>query len=102
MEKRTFQRFNGEIPIECGLFNNQKTHTARIINYSQDGMCFTCSAPFKERCNIYFRIKGLPAADPPQTGGEDGIRSVSLAEVRWLKPSDDDEKRIFTIGVKYY
>ena len=101
MDKRVFKRFDSDIPIECGQFNTSMALEAKMINYSTDGMCFACRAPFKERCGIIFRLRGIPAdfSDPEAA---ECLRCISLAEVCWSKKTEvTDHNDYFTIGVKY-
>lgn len=101
MEKRNRQRFSCQAAIVCGLFNSNQACEAEMVNCSSDGMCFKSDATFKERSTILFRIKGPPKADE-RTKNIEGLRSISLAEVRWWKESPGKHERPFYIGVKYY
>jgi hypothetical protein len=101
MEKRECQRFDCQAPIICGLFNSNQACRAEMVNCSSEGMCFKSDAFFKERSTILFRMSG-----PPRTAEDskdlEGLRSISLAEVRWLKESVGKGDLPFYIGVKYY
>ena len=101
MEKREWRRFSCQAPIVCSLFNSNQACQAEMVNCSSDGMCFKCDAFFKERSTILFRVNGPPKA-AKNSGNLEGLRSISLAEVRWLKESPGKDDRPFYIGVKYY
>lgn len=101
MEKRNARRFETDTPISCGVFNSDQSYDARLVNYSQDGICFKCNAAFRERCSLLLRING--AISIRSTSGDpDGPRTISLAEVRWLEEVTDGKECYFTIGAKYY
>jgi hypothetical protein len=101
MEKREGQRFGCRAPIVCGLFNSNQVCQAEMVNCSSDGMCFKSDALFKEHSTILFRVNGPPKAAKKAESPE-GLRSISLAEVRWLKESSGKDDRPFYIGVKYF
>lgn len=101
MDKRGYRRFDSEIPIECSEFNKSMDLEAKMINYSGDGICFSCRVPFKERSGIVFRIRKIPA-DFSYPSEAEGPRTISLAEVRWSKKTKDTQNNnSFTIGAKY-
>ena len=101
MDKRVFRRFDSDIVIECGEFNKSTALEANMINYSDDGMCFSCRVPFKERSCIIFRMRGMPA-DFSYPDGAKGPRSISLAEVCWSKKiKDTQNNNYFAIGAKF-
>lgn len=101
MDKRVVKRFDSDIAIECGEFNKSMALEAKMINYSDDGMCFSCRVPFKERSGIIFRMRGIPA-DFSYPDKAKGPRSISLAEVCWSKKTKDSQNyNYYAIGAKY-
>ena len=101
MEKRESRRFSCEAPIFCGLFHSNQACQAEMVNCSSDGMCFRSDSSFKERSTILFRVSG-PLKSAKGSKNLEGFRSVSLAEVRWLRESEEKDERPFYIGVKYF
>ncbi len=101
MEKRVGKRHNCKASIICNCFNKENIFNAEMLNYSEGGMYFESDSFFKEGTNIFFKInKCLFDASDPETCN--GLRTVSLAEVRWWKEISGEDSSHFGIGVKYY
>jgi hypothetical protein len=101
MEKRERKRHTCRAPIVCGRFNTKETHSAEIVNYSSDGMCIKCDSLFKEKSTILFRRSG-PSLGSENKGATARLRTISLAEVRWLKAAGSQNNRPFLVGVKFF
>lgn len=101
MEKRAGRRLKCEASITCSCFNKDEIFNAKMLNYSPDGMYFESKFLLKERTNILFKVKDLrlDRSDPKHC---EGLRTVSLAEVKWWKDMGDKTAANFGIGVKYY
>lgn len=101
MEKRFDKRHNCEASIICNCFNKENICNGKMLNYSKDGMYFVSDSFFKEGTNIFFKMKKclFGASDPELC---EGLRTVSLAEVRWWKEISGEDFSHFGIGVKYY
>ena len=101
MEKRVEKRYNCKASIIYNCFNKENIFHAEMLNYSEGGMYFESDSFFKEGINIFFKInKCLFDASDPETCN--GLRTVSLAEVRWWKEISGEDSSHFGIGVKYY
>jgi hypothetical protein len=100
MEKRERKRYNCRAPIVCGRFNSKEAHSAEIVNYSSDGMCIKCDSGFKEKSTIVFRVNGRPRTAAKKAKA--GLRTISLAEVRWMKAAGQKNERPFYLGLKLY
>ena len=100
MEKRTDERHRCEASIAWGCFNKKKMFNAKILNYSKDGMYFESDVFFKEGANIYFQMNDclFDASDPELC---EGLRTISLAEVKWWKDIGGTDDNHFGVGVKY-
>ncbi len=100
MEKRTDKRHRCEASIAWGGFNKKKMFNAKILNYSKDGMYFESDVFFKEGANIYFQMNDFLfyASDPELC---EGLRTMSLAEVKWWKDIGGAEDNHFGVGVRY-
>lgn len=101
MEKRVGKRLNCDVSITCSCFNKREIIDAKMLNFSSDGMYFESSALLKERTNILFMVKDFRVdhSDPKYCKG---LRTMSLAEVKWCKDMGDKNAAHFGIGVKYY
>ena len=75
-------------------------YDAKVFNYSKDGMYFESDVFFKEGANIYFQMNDclLDASDPELF---EGLRTISLAEVKWWKNIGGEDDNRFGVGVKY-
>jgi hypothetical protein len=100
MEKRTDIRHRCEASIAWGCFNDKKMFRAKMLNYSKDGMYFESEVCLKEGANIYFQMNdcSIDTSDPERY---DGLRTVSLARVKWLKDIGGESANHFGVGVKY-
>ena len=101
MEKRADNRHNCEAFIICNYFNKEKLFNAKMLNYSKNGMYFESDSFFKEGTTILFKMQSclFGASDPELC---EGLRTASLAEVRWWEEISNDDYSHFGIGVKYY
>jgi hypothetical protein len=101
MEKRIDNRRKCDASIVCAYFNKENVCNAKMLNYSRDGMYFESDSLFKEGTNIFFKIKDylFDLSDPELC---EGLRTVSLAQVRWWKDMGREDASCFGIGVKYY
>lgn len=101
MEKRVDKRHNCEASILCNFFNKDRTITAEMLNYSEGGMHFESDSFFAKGTNILFRVKTCSSGTyGPELGN--GLRTVSLAEVRWWQEMGSEDSSRFVMGVKYY
>ena len=101
MDKRINKRHNCEASIVCNCFNRGNVLNAKMLNYSEGGMYFESDGFFKKGTNVIFKVKSYfhIVTDPERYKG---LRTVSLAEVRWWKKIKDKTQINFGIGVKYY
>lgn len=100
MEKRTDKRRKCEASIAWGCFNKKKTFRAKMLNFSKDGMYFESNVFFKEGASIRFQMDDcrLDALDPELC---EGLRSMSLAQIKWWKDIGGKDDNHFGVGVKY-
>ena len=101
IDKRKDQRLDCEASIVFSYFAKDKTFNGRMLNFSKNGMYFEFGEFIKSGAAIYSRLRScaeLPS-DPERC---EGLRSVSLAEVRWCKKLKNKGKPCFGIGLKYY
>ena len=101
MENRIDQRHSCEVSIVCHCYNQPEIFNAKMLNYSKSGMYFKSNTALKQGANIYFKIINCPVfpSDPESCRG---LRTVSLAEVRWCKELNNGNSGSFEVGVKYY
>ena len=101
MKKRIEHRHNCEGSISCRYFIKGETFNGRMLNFSKSGMYFESGECIREGETIYFRLissSSLPSARE----FFDGLRSESLAEVKWCREIKNEDAAYFGYGVKYY
>lgn len=102
-EKRTHHRNPVEAQIACSLLTTRddKEQTACVVrNYSPTGVYIESGHRFKKGAVLFVRMTA--ACSPTSEQQREGeMRSVSLAEVRWVQPLAPDDIRGFGIGLKY-
>ena len=101
MNKRSDQRLNCEASIAFSFFGKGRTYEGRMLNFSKSGMYFESGKFIKGGTAIHSRLtnySGLPSG--PELC--EGLRSISIAEVKWCREMKNKEATCFGIGVKYY
>ena len=100
MEKRIDKRHRCKASIAWGCFNKKKMFNAKVLNFSKDGMYFESDVFFKEGANIYFQMNDFLFDDSDPEVCE-GLRTISLAEVKWWKDIGGEDDNYFGVGVKF-
>jgi hypothetical protein len=72
-----------------------------MLNCGEGGMYFESDSFFKEGTNIFFKVKTC-SFDSSAPELCNGLRTASLAQVRWWKEMGGQDASRFGIGVKYY
>jgi len=101
MKKRAVERHKCEASVICNCFNKDKTVKATMLNCGEGGMYFESDSFFKEGTNIFFKMKNV-SFDTYESKLCHGLRTASLAQVRWWKEMGSEDASRFGIGVKYY
>ena len=101
VEKRACERWNHNALIAVSYFNQEPSYNIQTLNHSLDGMCFKSSFFFQPGTSLFIRvIKFNP--DGSYTDLPEGLRSVTLAEVKWCIEVPGDSDSQYLIGVKYF
>jgi len=104
MEKRSIERHAMNASTVFGRFTAstyRKIYDGKMLNYSADGMCIESSAEFKKGVIVMIRVNAhFSNADYPKL--MEGFRTVSLAEIKWSKPSHDTGKALFGMSALKY
>jgi hypothetical protein len=100
MERRACRRQPLEALLLCTRFNRDRHCMARMINFCREGLCFESASMFSVGTNLLIRLedKGVDAAAPFQT---EGLRTITLAEVKWRISAGTEADPRFGYGVKY-
>ena len=101
MEKRACERLNHTALIAFSFFNQEPSFDTQTLNHCLDGMCFKSSFPLKPGATLYIRVKKFNP-NVSCTDLSEGLRLVTLAEVKWCSEVRDDKASRYGIGVKYF
>jgi hypothetical protein len=100
LEKRAFGRRTCNALITFSHFNQIYSYDAKILNYGDGGMCFQCSHFLKPGATVCIRLKENQPFGSLEDNGN-GLRSISLAEVKWCNEVPGAESITYGVGVKY-
>ena len=99
--KRNCDRYDQEALISWSYFNAENFFNAKLLNYSESGLCFESEIELQPGAEIYIRLdKLLP--DPNGNRLHEGFRTVTLGEAKWCKQMDAIGSRKYAIGIRYY
>jgi hypothetical protein len=100
-EKRTYERCGCTALIAFSYFNKNQCFNVKTINHSEGGMSFKSSFFLQPGATVYIRAK----KNLPNGSGTfvcEGLRSVTLAEVKWCSEELDADAFFYRVGAKYY
>ncbi len=99
-EKRAFARRDWNASIEFSYFNQTHSFDARVVNVGAGGMCFQSPQFLQPGTTVYIRLKKFSSLDFPR-GSEEGLRCLSLAQVKWCHELPEADTGVYDVGVKY-
>ena len=99
-EKRISERRSFSAEVRYAYFNKKPFYSARALNLSSSGMCFRSSLFIKPGSTLYIRLEKFNP-EVLKTGIWIGLRTVTLAEVKWCREVPGDGDTPYGIGVKY-
>lgn len=100
-EKRACQRHCYAADIAFSYFNKEHSYDAHTLNIGTGGMCFKSSLFLQPGATVYIRLKKIHPNDSGN-GFCEGLRSVTLAEVKWCSEVPGEEASHYGVGVKYF
>jgi hypothetical protein len=100
-EKRACERRRHTALIEFSYFNKEHRFEAQTLNHCDGGMRFKSAVFLPPGATVYIRVTKI---HPNGSSNDDcrGLRSVTLAEVKWCRESLTETERFYEIGAKYY
>jgi len=101
IEKRACERRNHTSRIAWSIFNQESSFDTQTLNHGLCGMCFKSSFPLQPGATLCIRVKKFNP-DVSSTGLTEGLRSVTLAEVKWCSEVPGENTSQYVIGVKYF
>ena len=100
-EKRTCERHSYTASIAFSYFNKEHCFEVQTLNHCAEGMCFKSNLFLQPGATVYIRVKKFHPHNSC-TGLCHGLRSVTLAEVKWCDEEPDANVFSYWVGVKYY
>ena len=100
-EKRESERNLFAADIAVSYFNNESSHNAQILNIGPGGMCFKSNLFLQPGATIIVRLERIHPKGSC-SGSREGLRLVTLAEVKWCRAAPDVGALFYGVGVKYF
>jgi hypothetical protein len=103
MERRNSNRHKAEQSIVCTFFASQSfndTFGGKMKNYCDSGMYAELPAHFKDGTVLVVRATSS-SSGPSTSGTGEGLRSISLVEVKWSKPVSCDGMVCYGTGLRH-
>ena len=101
LEKRKDERECASIPIVCSYFNKEEYFQAQTLNHCPGGVCLKSETYLKPGAAVLFRVHRFDRNAPCDCNSI-GLRTVSLAEVKWCREILDSKAPSYEVGIKYF
>jgi len=99
-EKRNHMRWYYKGPIWLSSFNKNNLMGAQTSNFCLGGMCFKSSTYFKGQSVLLLRINS-EGWDFACARDLEGLRTITLGEVKWCKKISNKTSGVYETGIKY-
>ncbi|UCF90269.1 MAG: PilZ domain-containing protein [Desulfobacterales bacterium] len=100
-ERRNYERAQLEALVQCTIFNAAKSFPAKTFNHGMGGMYLRSKTLLQPGIALCIRLKDFPTyKDCP--GFCQGLRTMTLAEVKWCRELSDADAFGYEFGVRYY
>ncbi len=103
MEHRNCRRHEAENPIVCSYLTSkgaEEQFDGKMKNYCDCGMFAELQTEFKNGTILVVKTSGASwGRTPPEI--QEGLRTITLAEVKWSKSMSADGVSRFATGLKY-
>ena len=99
-DKRTFERRNCNALITFSYFNQTNSSDAKVLNCGAGGMCFQSRLFLQPGATVCIRVKEYRCSASLENDA-DGLRCMSLAEVKWCSELPGADSAAYDVGVKY-
>jgi hypothetical protein len=100
-EKRVHERHSFSADIAFSYFNKKPSYNAHTLNLGTGGMCFKSDLFLRPGATVFIRVKKTHP-NGSCTGFCEGLRSLTLAEIKWCKKEPDKDDPDYGVGVKYF
>ena len=100
-DKRAYERYGYAAEIAFSYFNKEHSYDAEIINLCAGGICFKSELWLQPGATVCIRLK---QTNPNGVcfGPCEGLRSLTLGEVRWCSELTGAPALSYGVGVKYF
>ena len=99
-DRRASERHSCDTVAAISYFNQTPSYDARLLNYGAGGMCFRSNLFLRPGTTVCIRVKECRSFGSLKDKG-DGLRCLSLAEVKWCHELTGAESAAYGVGVKY-
>lgn len=100
-EKRHHERRQHIAPISFSFFNKECNFEAQTINYGSNGLCFKSNFFLKPGTIVFIRLKKSNLNSVHNVFSK-GLRSATLAEVKWCREIHEINVAAYGVGVRYF
>jgi hypothetical protein len=100
-ERRVYARHSLTADIVFSYFNKEPSYHAQTMNLGSGGMCFKSDLFHPPGATLFIRVQKIHP-DGFCTGFCEGLRTVTLAEIKWCKKESDTDDTDYGVGVKYF
>jgi len=101
MKQRSSKRYDQKAFVSCCYLNSPNPRSGKLINYSKRGMCFETNDIFREKTTVMVRLN-LESWAAIDSETLEGLRTISIAEVKWCNAVADEKNPHYEIGIQYY
>ena len=100
-DKRACERRSYTASIAFSYFNKEHFFNAQTLNHGSGGICFKSRTSLQPGAAVFIRVKKFHS-NGSCSGDCRGLRSATLAEVKWCKKFLNEIEPFYEIGAKYY
>lgn len=100
-DQRICHRFSHETPIWLTHLNDKNWCEAHSLNHCTEGMCFKSDSAFHLGAALLIRRCGQ-AVDGSCDSVSQGLRTMTMGEVRWCQEIPGTAPSAYEIGIKYF
>jgi hypothetical protein len=102
IENRSQRRYRASVAVACWSFGTDNFRDARVVNFSENGLCIESAVEYPEKAAIFLRIVDVQAAPAVGKQSSSLLRTSATAEVKWCRKFCDEGRNLFLIGLKHY
>ncbi len=100
IERRASKRHHYQIPIEVSFVRDRKISSAQSLNHCESGMCFESTSSYHPGVTLTVRVKDFHPHGPC-IGLCMGLRSITLADVRWCTEITEADVSHYRVGIQF-